>query len=94
LLRAVDQSQAAAVFLGALVCSDQHAEPGRIHELEAAQVNYDELCVRLRHTLELLLECGAGREIELAADADDGGGIGVAHLYPEMTLHGGARVLI
>ena len=82
------------MFLGALVCSDQHAEPGRIHELEAAQVNYDELCVRLRHTLELLLERGTGREIELTADADHGGVTSAAYLYPEMTLHGGARVLI
>ena len=50
-------------------CHHDRAQPGRVHELEPAQVEHDGA---RRAAVELVLERGGAREIELARERDDG----------------------
>jgi hypothetical protein len=88
LLGSVDQTQPPAVLLCGLMSPDENAQPRGIHELELPKVDDHHVRARLGHAFELLLQRWARRQVELAADADHGRVVGVADLYPEMTLHG------
>jgi hypothetical protein len=70
LRRAPDEAQLAAFPGQALVGAHDDRQAGRVHELQPAKVEDDELGVGHRHLGELGLQTGAGGEIEFTANLD------------------------
>ena len=68
--------------------SDEDAETGRVHEIQAAKIDDDELDVRSGQLIELGFELGPRGEIELSADRHHSGRTISADFYLELILHG------
>ena len=72
---------------------DEHAEPGRVHELELAEIDDQQLDIGRGAPLQLALQLRAGSEVQLAAYTDHECPVAVLDLHAEVALHGAASLL-
>jgi hypothetical protein len=87
LLAASDDGEAAPGFDKELMCVDDDAEPGGIHEHELAKVDDHELGACIMRARQLCTQRWAGREVELTAYRDHDRGPVSTRLDLKVVLH-------
>src|ERR1700729_390743 len=83
----LDDAQFAARLGDTLVGADDDAQPGRVHELEPAEVEHQLIGIRAPDLVQLLLELRARCEVEFARHPDDRYAALDPHVYPKVILH-------